>query len=470
MRRTLRGMMLILCMTISLLAASIHVAAIEVSNQDDEVVRTIEDLNELRSRYGMLPLEYNEILNKTANTHNKYMSFNDSFSSLEEADKLYYRGRYPWDRAEYAGYEKTYVFEALIKGITTYSSGIESLLQNPYSRYALFDPLYDDLGMNMNDELTTYLFGGDTRDVNKEVIYPYNRQRNVDTTFVNRYIQNPYDQLSSDIQTIGVPITYSLYFTDAQILDYEDVEAELLNTRTNEVVEVEVITSKEDRKLTNSIMILPLENYDYGTTYEINIDGRVRFNKAVSFEDSSESFWKDINYAGTFTTKSTSTVDDVISFLTREKFVVDLMKEEAKRGNYILRDSLVLIYPDVNINDPNYRYIYTAHSKNLITGYPDGYYKPDANINREQAFAVLIRNYKNILGDIELTDEDRQLAFSDQDDISDWALESIYKAKKIGLLVDNEYEWEPQEYLTITEFNKIFRKFMQVSQTTDFAE
>lgn len=424
--------------------------------QDDEVYRTVEEINELRSKYDLPSFEYSESLNKAAYTHNKYMDFNKIYSSIEESGKLYYRGRYPWDRASYAGYENTYVFESLIQNVNTYSEGISYLMNNPYARYALLDPLYTDLGMNSYDEYTTFLLGGSERTSNEEIIYPYSGQQNIDVSFMNKYILDPYDGVVNVPEEVGVPITYSIYSSEAKVLEYNDLEVKLTNTRTNEIVDVEVITSLKDRNLTNTVMILPMEKYDYGTTYVVSISAKIRFNNVIELDN--KSYWKNLNREWNFTTKQSSVSPATYSYVTRTEFVEELMKA----SNYSVRNSLEIIFPDVNISSPSYKYIYTAYAHNIIRGYDDGLYRPNANINREQAYTILIRNYENDnngKGEIILTDEDRNLDFSDSWAISYYFLESLYKAKKIGLLVDNPYSFNPQVYITTSEFEDMMDKY-----------
>ncbi len=461
MKHYLKHVMLILIITTSMVTSTFEVWSQEESIDDDEVVRTIESLNKIRARYDLPDLSYSNILNKAANLHSKYMDFNDTYSSLEDSSKLYYRGRYPWDRAEYAGYDKTYIFEALMKDVSNYSLGIDFLLENPYSRYYVLDPLYLELGMSKENDYITYLFGGERRNENYSFVYPFDGQQNVDVVFDNKYIQNPYDQVKEDYNLVGVPITYSLYIMDAKILEYSNLDVKLLNKKTNQYIKTKVYTSINDRKLINSIMILPLEQYDYDTTYEISIDADISFSSSVKFE--TESKKKAVNYKGRFTTVSNTSVTTDVSFLTRQKFIVDLMKQEVSASHYVLKESLEIIFPDVNINDSDYRYLYTAYSNNLIKGYLDGLFRPDANISREQAYTILMRNYISIFGNIKLNEEDKSLQFSDKDSINDWSYDMILAAKKIGLLIDNKYEFQPQEYITISEFNNILSRYVEVS-------
>lgn len=439
---------------------NMNVFADDKNVKDDEVVRTIDAINDLRAQYLLPLLSFNDALNTTATTHNRYMNFNNTYSSIEESGKLYYRGRYPWDRAIYNGYTNSYVFELLNKDITTFTDGLNQLLQNPYSRYGILDPLYSDLGMSSYNNYITYLFGGSKRVDNYEVIYPYNNQRNVESIFTNKYILDPYSKVSNKPESSGIPITYSIYSSEGKVIDFSDLNVSLFNTRTNEYVDIKVITSQEDRNLTNTIMILPLENYDFGTTYEVKIKTMIQMDKAVIFKGAQSSFRRYVNYSGTFTTKESAVSTTSFSYITRAKFVEDLMKA----SNFIIRNSLEIIFPDVDINSYNYKYIYTAYINNIIKGYGDGLYRPNANISRQDAYTILVRTYETNVGVIELSPTDRYLDFSDAGRIIPYAVEPLYKAKKIGLLIENQYEFNPGVYITTSEFNQILKRYASITK------
>jgi len=463
MKKIIRMITFLLTITLSVsfsTSTTIYGSSI-ASDEDDEVYRTMQELNELRQVYGLPSLNYSDELIKAASTHNKYMNFNDSYSSIEDSDKLYYRGRYPWDRASYAGYKNDYVFEALLQKVKTYSAGINYFLENPYSRYALLDPLYTDLGINTYNDYSTYLFGGSIREENYEVTYPYNGQKDVDVSYVNKYVIDPYVNISTAPQVVGVPITYSIYSSEARVLEFENLRVSMVNTRTNESVDIKVVTSLEDRNLTNSIMILPLEPYDYGTTYEVKINTKVTFSNSIKLNRTGYVHYVTENNGGTITfkTKETGSTAVGFSYVTRAEFVEKLMKV----SDYRVRSSLEIIFPDVNINDPSYKYIYTAYVNKIIEGYGDGLYRPNANISRQQAYTILIRNYENHHGIINVN-EDTELTFSDIDDISSWALPSLYKAKEIGLLIDHQYDFSPGVYITTSEFERMMEKYNEIME------
>lgn len=447
---------IICCLFIVYFSTMINVFALtDDATQDDEIVRTITKINELRENYNIPKLLFDQYLNKTAQTHNLYMQYNNSYTSIEESGKLYFRGRYPWDRASYNGYMNKYVFELLNKNVINYYNGLAQLLQNPYSRYSILDPLYTNLGMHTEGEYSTYLFGGTNRTKSYALIYPYNKQSSIPIIFENKFTINPYSQLSLTDTITGIPVTYTVYSSEGKIVDYKNIEAKLTNVQTNEVVSTKVITSLTDRNLTNTIMILPIEPYNLGTTYKITLSGEVYFDRQVTFDGINYTIKQSIDYTGTFTTIQDDSISIQNSFVTREKFVEDIIKN----SNLAIQDSLEIIFPDVKTISPNYKYIYTAFLNKIVIGYNDGLYRPAANLTREQAYTILIRLYEKQSGVIQLSEKDRLLEFSDVKDISSYALEPIYKAKKLGILIDNQYDFLPKTYISITEFKQIMERY-----------
>lgn len=405
--------------------------------QDDEAIRTIDELNQIRNQYQIPSLSYSSILTNTAQTHNEYMLYHQSFTSLEEGGKLYFRGRYPWDRASYYGYLFPYVNEFIVTDAKNMNEGIEQLLTDVSSRYALFDPLYVDMGIHQKDNITSYLLGGEERTANYEVLYPYDKQKEVGVSSI-------------------MPITYSIYTSTATIREYKNIEVSLINTLSNEEVEIQVFTPIDDRNLVNTISILPLENLNLGTSYEVNIKGEIYFNEFISLGGFSTTNRKILDINSSFST--TENVEySKESFITRAKFVEELMKI----SNFDIKESLQPIFPDVNINATNYKYIYTAYVNNIILGYSDGYYRPGANISREQAYTIIIRAYEKKLGEVILDDKEEELKYSDIKFISSYALNSLRKAKKIGILNDSSYEFNPSTYISETEFQQIIDRLSQ---------
>jgi len=167
---------------------------------------------------------------------------------------------------------------------------------------------------------------------------------------------------------------------------------------------------------------------------------------------------KAINYTSTFTTASSSFTINQQAYVTRSQFVEELMKT----SSIPKKESLEIIFSDVNVNSPNYKYIYTAYINDIILGYENNMYRPNANISREQVYTIIIRTYEKEYGTINLSSSERSIRFTDKDKISNYALESIYKAKKIGLITDNAYQFNPSSYITTLEFNNIMEQYKKI--------
>ena len=66
-----------------------------------------------------------------------------------------------------------------------------------------------------------------------------------------------------------------------------------------------------------------------------------------------------------------------------------------------------------------------ASKLGVVNGYPDGSFKPEKNVTREE-FAAMLSNYARALNDFEAPDADESLAgFPDSASVSDWAEEAV---------------------------------------------
>lgn len=423
------------------------------NENDDEIKRTINELNELRTILSLPSILINESLNNAAHNHNKYMYYNESFSYIEESGNSYYRGRYPADRASYFLYDNLYICELSNNNNSTYTEGIVDFTNNPYSRIALLDPVYTDIGMNGFEGLYTYVLGGENRN-EKSIIYPYNNQTQVPINWVNHYMIDPYNDLEVDSTDCGLPITYTLYSDTKKVQTVDIVDISITNMNTNIKISEEKIKVKlpeNDRYLKNSIIILPLEKYNYNTTYQANI------NIVLNYDDFSSQPVKEtvIFHTETEDEKSNNSITS-LTLLTRAKATEEIVKAVG----YTLLEPFEIKFNDVDVKSVCAKYIYTAYINGIITGTTPETFGPDLNITREQAYKILISAYESERGDIIYLDE---RPIEDINDVSSWAVESIRKANEIGILtIDNsENLLYPQEYVSENEFIEIINKFKE---------
>lgn len=102
-------------------------------------------------------------------------------------------------------------------------------------------------------------------------------------------------------------------------------------------------------------------------------------------------------------------------------------------------------FPDVSLPSWYFYCISIAKELGMITGYGDGFFKPERNISRAEAAAVLIRQ-----SGIELT-EAPENAFVDVPDYA-WYVDYVYTAVEIGLIKVNFGLVVPDEQITRGEF------------------
>lgn len=419
--------------------------AVNVNGQTvaKEANRSIQELNRIRSAYSLPLYQANRHLEDAAITHNRYMNYSNNLSSIEEAGKTYYRGRYPWDRAGYAGYEKGYVTEMVDKKLNNYTEGWKKFIGDPYLRYNLLSPNYSDVGMDRFGDYSTYMFGGEPTKEEYEVLYPYNQQIGIPVWQPYYFSKNPYE-IALKQNSPGFPITYT-YYSERKIEKFNIESISLIRLNTNQRIPITYLSNQ----ITNTLIILPLSEFEYFSSYKLNLKMKIHF---------SDGKVEQVNKTSQFTTESATKVTDKVRYLKR----VDFVKKMLQTLKYELKTGLGIIFKDVSPSSPDYKYIYTAYSENLILGTPSGEFMPHANIREQDAYVVFIRAYEKKKGNIRITAQD-SLPF--KNDIRDgYAVDFLRKAVKIGLIDDNRSSFDPNHYLSIEEFDEILKRYESIAK------
>lgn len=86
----------------------------------------------------------------------------------------------------------------------------------------------------------------------------------------------------------------------------------------------------------------------------------------------------------------------------------------------------------------------------------DGSFSPNKVLRREQAAVILDRLFD--ISKKEIPAEYRTEKYEDDEDISDWARESVYRTAG---LFDRENKFDPQEYVTYDELHEIMQKIIK---------
>ena len=107
------------------------------------------------------------------------------------------------------------------------------------------------------------------------------------------------------------------------------------------------------------------------------------------------------------------------------------------------------------------QYVAWAADKGIVFGYSDTVFAPDDPVTREQMAAIMVR-YCDYMG-IELGDE-IEIAFSDADDISQWAKDIVGRAAAAGLMQGSNGRFSPKDTATRAEVAQLFTNFLKPLQ------
>lgn len=409
---------------------------------EDSINEAINYINNIRENMELNPLNNNKNLKKSAEYHSKYMSINDSFSTIEESGNKYYKGRYRWDRASYNKYFNPYIAEFISNSISNTKEGVINFINNPYSRIIFLDPLYEHIGIGQYEEMYTFDLGGKSRELDKEEktsIYPYNNMENVPVTWENKYKIDPYRELKGEYNNPSLPITFSYYFDKYKIKNIKCNQIKMTNLDTNKTIKTEIILPQDDKYLVNSIIVLPLETLEYNSTYEVTINIDFRFENNLTK--------KNREYKVSFSTEG----KDIP--LTRGKFTEYIVKSLELE---IMNPKKT--FKDIDIKSNKSKYIYTAYKNNLVSGYSNNTFKPNKYITKEQVLTILVRAYEKKYGEIKL---ENKIKYNSNFNISSWAKEYVMKADKIGLIT-KELNDNYQDETNYIQYQKLIEQYKKI--------
>lgn len=170
--------------------------------------------------------------------------------------------------------------------------------------------------------------------------------------------------------------------------------------------------------------------------------------------------------------------DDIV-FLAQRKIIKGKSEDRFDPQGYITRaefTSLVvrlfglkslsekLEFDDVNTDDWYYEDIKSAYQNGIINGIKENIFSPNENISREQVIAIIIRilEKEKLLSKLETVNRDLGL-YTDKDEISPWAVETMAKALRYGLISGRTNNiLAPRDYTTRAEAAKLIKKLYDI--------
>lgn len=128
-------------------------------------------------------------------------------------------------------------------------------------------------------------------------------------------------------------------------------------------------------------------------------------------------------------------------------------------------------FTDLPGSDPDYQYVKAAVDKGLTSGQTADYFGGDSPLTRAQAVTMMVKalGFEN-----RAPSPGYSMAFADDDDIPDWARDSIYVAQANGLISgDDGNRINPNEEMTRAEASAMlvtFLNFMQKDLQKDYRD
>ncbi|MCK9313928.1 MAG: S-layer homology domain-containing protein, partial [Methanocorpusculum sp.] len=144
--------------------------------------------------------------------------------------------------------------------------------------------------------------------------------------------------------------------------------------------------------------------------------------------------------------------------ITRAEFSAVMVRALGLRAEEYKND-----FFDVKAGEWYSEYISTLSSYGFVRGYDDGIFKPDGNITRQEAMAILARAMDTTkLGEELAIDASHILAaFNDNADVSGWAKDSVSKCVKTGVVTGRDNgRIAPLDNITRAETTTMVRRLL----------
>lgn len=233
--------------------------------------------------------------------------------------------------------------------------------------------------------------------------------------------------------------------------------------------------------LSYDIFVSPQQFYDIDKSGSINISSRNEFEQLIAPDTSflkghfAESDIKRLFAMQVLEGHPTLYKPD--QAITRGQFVTAVVKaiklpiDEAPTSTKKSKQPIVIVFPDVQMDDPSYPYIMAAYKAGIAIGRSNGHFYSQEPIEREEAMVILLRclGLSNLgLSPTPMT------AFVDDAEIADWARKELYAAERIGLISqDSDGKIYPKQMLSKAEAAALINRlvtYMCTDLKLDYAD
>ena len=120
-------------------------------------------------------------------------------------------------------------------------------------------------------------------------------------------------------------------------------------------------------------------------------------------------------------------------------------------------------FSDVDADSWYGPYVAWAAENGVVEGVGDGLFAPDAPITREQMCTMLVRYLDS--DQVELPEMTNPPVFTDQDQVSDWAVDAVDRFRRSGVVEGSDGEFQPHDNASRAEVAAIFSRLITIVLT-----
>lgn len=302
-------------------SASLFLLLLSALLYSGEERRSLDYLNALRQKSGLLPLQENRLLNRAAASHANYLVLHQQMGHLEKYGHRGYTGKTPSDRVVYHGYASKDVMENIAANAKNGASAVDDLFSAIYHRFVFLSFDKDQIGIGRAEtdirkrtkNAYVYKLGSsklnalcrktfipvsgvkylqnackssdlllpqtlyekkqqEIKSKNAEVVlHPYPGQRGVMPAFYNE-VPDPLP----DYEVSGYPVSVQfndLYYTGIKLKSFR-----LFDEENKEIPMSRILTHANDphqRLKKMQFALMPIQRLEYGTTYRAEFEAEV---------------------------------------------------------------------------------------------------------------------------------------------------------------------------------------------------
>lgn len=315
----------------------------ELPEPDDTALWVLDYINTIRRRAGLPPVTYDKRLGAAATQHAEYVAKEGELTHSQRPESPYFVAETPTERAHYFGYTGFGVSEDLHAYVSP-EKAVEDWMAAPYHRIPILSPNVRHMGFGYVDSHAALLlgYGSSLAKQAPPVRWPYDGQTDAPTSWDGREEPTPLRLYPHVTPPVGPAISLQYGFDALRL----SLEKATLTESNGQDIPVMVFSPDNDDRLRYAAFIIPYEPLKPGTRYTVEMKGK------VTYETGTRDFVERWSFTTQLEPRSVRFVDTAHHWAATE----------------IIR----LAYLDI------------------VSGYPDGTFRPNEPLTRAAFLKMLV--------------------------------------------------------------------------------